>query len=263
MVSLISLHLSYKSRLRHDATMCGLVLLGLIGLSLANSEVDVPKKWKGKGSTTNLQQIMMGRCFDYLEIVNPSAGKKDCVKIWEEFLKAFSGKDPCNVRKEDYEQFLKLTDHDIPVNQSIFWSRTKDLIIKYTDVTQKYMPLERTLIGYLVDGLNWCGKSCSQGLDFESCPQWNDCENNAMRSFWRAASKNYAAKAHGMVTVMLNGSTNGNAFRNGSIFREIELENLDKKVTSVRLWIIDSIDGLDMPLQLLQCVENSDNPVCK
>ncbi|XP_059844897.1 ADP-ribosyl cyclase/cyclic ADP-ribose hydrolase 1-like [Hypanus sabinus] len=294
MFFLTGLHLSPKGRLRHDSTMRDLFLLGLV-LSLMNSAMVSAdsKEWKGKGSTRNLKEIMMGRCFDYLQSVNPSAGEKDCPKIWESFLNAFSGKDPCNIKMEDYEPFLKLADHDIPVNQSIFWSRTKDLLQKFTKITGKYMPLESTLTGYLTDGLNWCGRDSKPGPDYESCPEYNDCENHPLRSFWRVASQNYAAKAQGQVSVMLNGSANVDTFRSGSIFAEIELAQLDKeKVTSVHLWIMDNIDGPDKescgiasvaeleailaeknlkftcldnyrPIQMLQCVTNLDSPSCK
>ncbi|XP_051891974.1 ADP-ribosyl cyclase/cyclic ADP-ribose hydrolase 1 [Pristis pectinata] len=295
MLFLTALHISRKGSSRLNATICDLFLLGLIVLSLSTSAIasDDCKEWKGKGSTRNLKEIIMGRCFDYLETINPSTRGKSCSEIWESFLKAFSGKDPCNIRKEDYGPFLKLADHDIPVNQSIFWSRTKELLFKFTDVTKKFMPLESTLTGYLLNGLDWCGTACRPGLNYESCPEWNECENNAQRSFWRAASENYAAKARGEVSVMLNGSTNVNAFRKTSIFGEIELANLDlEKVTSVHLWIIDSINGPDKescgvgsvaelesilqeknvnytckdnygPVQMLQCVNKLDNPSCK
>ncbi|XP_072107985.1 ADP-ribosyl cyclase/cyclic ADP-ribose hydrolase 1-like [Mobula birostris] len=287
------LHLSHKGHLRHYSTMHGVFLLGLVLslMTMAMASAD-SKEWKGKGSTRNLKEIMMGRCFDYLQNINPSVGKKDCPKIWENFLNAFSGKDPCNIKMEDYEPFLKLADHDIPVNQSIFWSRTKELTVKYTKITEKLMPLESSLTGYLADGLNWCGRDSKPGPDYESCPEYNDCENNPMHSFWRAASQNYAAKAHGRVSVMLNGSANVDAFRENSIFGEIELAQLDKKkVTSVHLWIMDNINGPDKescgiasvaelesilkkknlkftcldnygPIQMLQCVTNPDNPSC-
>ncbi|XP_078267112.1 ADP-ribosyl cyclase/cyclic ADP-ribose hydrolase 2-like [Rhinoraja longicauda] len=295
MFLLISLHFCRKGQTTHSATMCDLVLLGLVALSLTKSPMAtaVPKKeWEGNGSTKNLKEIMIGRCFDYLENVNPSAGMKNCAEIWEEFLKVFNGKDPCSIKEQDYKKYLSFAEHAIPVNQSIFWSQTKAITFMFSHVTDTFMPLEDTLTGYLVDGLNWCGSRNIKGPNFESCPKWNDCENNAARSFWRAASKIYASKAQGVVTVMLNGSSTADTFRDNSIFAEIEVGNLDrKKVTLVRLWIIDNLMGPDnescgrgsvaelemilkektiqyvcednyRPVQILQCVNNADTPTC-
>lgn len=293
MFFLISLHFCRKGKSRNDATMCDLVLLGLVALSFTNPPVATKKEWKGHGSSKNLKEIMIGRCFDYLENVNPSAGVKDCTKIWDEFLKVFNGKDPCNIKEQDYNNFLRLVEHDIPVSQSIFWSQTREITSKFSEITASYMPLESTLTGYLVDGLNWCGSGSIKGPNYVSCPSWNDCENNAVRSFWRSASKMYASKAQGVVTVMLNGSSTANAFRDTSIFAEIEVGNLDKaKVTLVRLWIIDNLMGPDIescgsgsvgklelilkekgieyvcednhrPVQILLCVTKADSPTCK
>ncbi|XP_078401186.1 ADP-ribosyl cyclase/cyclic ADP-ribose hydrolase 1-like [Cetorhinus maximus] len=276
--------------------LTGLLLLGLMLLTHTErilAKDDSKTVWKGKGSTAKLKEIMIGRCFNYLGTINPNAGNKDCSKLWEAFLHVFSKKDPCKVTKEDYKPFLDLAGHDIPIDQSIFWSQTKGLILQYTDVTHNVMPLENTLIGYMLNGLNWCGKLSSPEPNFEGCPEWNDCVNNSVRSFWRAASESYAMKARGEVTVMLNGSARVKAFRTNSIFGEIELGKLDnKRVTSVQLWIMDNVDGPDKescgigsvaelekilkekkimysckdnykPVKMLQCLFKADHPSCE
>ncbi|XP_067857928.1 ADP-ribosyl cyclase/cyclic ADP-ribose hydrolase 1-like [Heptranchias perlo] len=295
MFLLNSLHLTGKGDPRHNATVRDLLLLGLMLLSHTEkilAEDNNEAVWKGKGSTANLKEIITGRCFDYIETKNTKAGNKNCSKLWEAFLHAFSYKDPCNITKEDYKPFLDLADHDIPANQSIFWSQTRKLTQHYTEVTEKLVPLESTLIGYMADGLNWCGKLSTPGPNYDACPGWNDCKNNSVRSFWRAASEVYATRAHGEVTVMLNGSARVRAFRNDSIFGEIELGHLDnKRVTLVRLWIMDNVDGPDKescglgsvaklekilnekkipyscrdnyrPVHILQCVDKSDYQSC-
>ncbi|XP_048417233.1 ADP-ribosyl cyclase/cyclic ADP-ribose hydrolase 1-like [Stegostoma tigrinum] len=287
---------SLKMFLLKNLHLTGLFLLGLVLLSYTErtlAKADTKTIWKGKGSTENLKEIIIGRCFNYLGIVNPDAGEKDCPKLWEAFLSAFSKKDPCKITKEDYKLFLDLAGHDIPINQSIFWSQTKRLILQYTDVTHKVMPLESTLIGYMVDGLNWCGKLSSSEPNFEACPGWNECENNSMRSFWKAASEDYAMRAQGEVTVMLNGSAYRETFRNNSIFGEIELGKLDNtRVTFVQLWIMDNINGPDKEscgvssvavlerilkqknikhsckdnykaAKMLQCIDNLEHPSCE
>lgn len=32
------------------------------------------KKWKGEGTTKNLESIVIGRCYNYIRIVNPAVG---------------------------------------------------------------------------------------------------------------------------------------------------------------------------------------------
>ncbi|XP_072435519.1 ADP-ribosyl cyclase/cyclic ADP-ribose hydrolase 1-like [Chiloscyllium punctatum] len=276
--------------------LTGLLLLGLV--LLGHTERPLAKAgnktvWTGEGSTENLKEIMIGRCFNYLGTVNVDAGEKDCPNLWKAFLSAFSEKDPCKITTEDYQPFLDLAGHDIPINQSIFWSQTKGLILQYTGVTHKVMPLESTLVGYMVDGLNWCGKLSSPEPNFEACPGWKECENNSISSFWKAASEDYARRAHGEVTVMLNGSARGDTFRNNSIFAEIELGELDNaRVTFVHLWIMDNIDGPDKEscdvgsvavlerilkeknisysckdnykaAKMLQCMDKLDHPSCR
>ncbi|KAG8453522.1 hypothetical protein GDO86_000231, partial [Hymenochirus boettgeri] len=169
-------------------------------------------QWNGKGTTPNLQSIVLGRCHDYTEIVNPSVGKKNCSEIWEAFLKAFVSKDPCSILPADYELYINLTFHDIPSSKSLFWENNKLLVHRYSDKTKRFMPLGDTLTGWLVDTLNWCGLASNPGLDYGSCPTTTDCENNPQESFWRIASVNYARHSSGDVQIMLNGSTPGGAF---------------------------------------------------
>ena len=43
------------------------------------------------------------------------------------------------------------------------------------------------VLGYLLNALEWCGSS--EGINYNECPEWTDCETSAKRSFWNAASK--------------------------------------------------------------------------
>ncbi|XP_041052661.1 ADP-ribosyl cyclase/cyclic ADP-ribose hydrolase 1-like isoform X3 [Carcharodon carcharias] len=135
-------------------------------------------------------------------------------------------------------------------------------ILQYTDVTHNVIPLENTLIGYMLNGLNWCGKLSSPEPNFEACPEWNNCVNNSMRSFWRAASESYAMKAHGEVTVMLNGSARVKAFRTNrescSIGSVSELEKVLKEKK-----IMYSCKDNYKPVKMLQCLFKVDHPSCE
>ena len=71
----------------------------------------------------------------------------------------------------------------------MFWSGVKELVHEYAADGQRYVTLEDTLIGYVVDGLVWCGQGSPPGMNYSRCPSWNDCPLEASESFWAAASK--------------------------------------------------------------------------
>lgn len=48
-------------------------LLGSILFMNNFSEVQ-GRKWKGEGTTQNLESISIGRCYDYIRVVNPAVG---------------------------------------------------------------------------------------------------------------------------------------------------------------------------------------------
>ena len=45
----------------------------------------------------------------------------------------------------------------------LFWSKTKEIVHAFTEKRSCYVTLEDTLLGFLLDGLTWCGKNESQG----------------------------------------------------------------------------------------------------
>ena len=74
------------------------------------------------------------------------------------------------------------------------------------------MTLEDTLLGYLADGLSWCGEPGSSDLNIWSCPDWKkDCRTNYLSVFWEVLSERFAESACNTVRVVLNGSLE-NAF---------------------------------------------------
>ncbi|KAM4807638.1 ADP-ribosyl cyclase/cyclic ADP-ribose hydrolase 2 [Rhinophrynus dorsalis] len=226
------------------------IVLGGLLFSKINSvrlqEVTV-KKWSGPGTTPNLEEIVIGRCYDYIETVNPSVGKKNCSAIWEAFKNAFVNKDPCSVLPADYELYIKLTLHDIPVNKSLFWENNKQLVHRYANKAIHYMPLGDTLIGWLGDNLNWCGRASDPGMEYSSCPTTKECENNAQESFWRIASVTYAQHSSGEIQIMLNGSTPGGAFPIPSFLADFEIPNFQRhNISCINIWVMDEIGGPDI-----------------
>ncbi|EFB27875.1 hypothetical protein PANDA_004359, partial [Ailuropoda melanoleuca] len=119
------------------------------------------KEWKGEGTTAHFYEILMGRCYTYTQIVRPELGHKDCQKIGKAFTSAFLSKDPCSSTEQDYEPLMELTNQAVPCNKTLFWSKSSQLAHDYTRVRQNMFTLEDTLLGYMADGLRWCGDSGS------------------------------------------------------------------------------------------------------
>ncbi|XP_021409991.2 ADP-ribosyl cyclase/cyclic ADP-ribose hydrolase 1 [Lonchura striata] len=276
--------------------LAALVLAVVLASLLTHGRHEVGPKmlqWKDRGTTKNLQEVVLGRCYSYITAQHPELGDKDCLKIWESLKDAFIYKNPCNITPEDYQPLMELASHPIPCNKSLFWSKTGDLVHRYTKSNQNFLTLEDTLLGYMADRVSWCGDPSAPGINYESCPKRNECENNPSSVFWKMASKMFAEAACGVVQVMLNGSVEAGAFRSSSIFGSIEIFNLDPdKVSEVHIWLMQNLGGPQSescsgqsiqrlisileernfkiicednyrPVQLLQCVHNPDHRDCR
>ncbi|KAJ6659403.1 hypothetical protein lerEdw1_019135 [Lerista edwardsae] len=156
---------------------------------------------------------------------------------------AFAYRDPCSMTDEDYQPLMDLASHFIPCNKSLFWSKTKDLVHRFTKANHDFLTLEDTLVGYIADELSWCG-DLATGINYQSCPKWSECENNPGTIYWKMASKMFAEAACGTVQVMLNGSIETGAFRNDSFFGGIEVPNLNPdKISTMHIWLMHDMDG--------------------
>ncbi|XP_035271141.1 ADP-ribosyl cyclase/cyclic ADP-ribose hydrolase 2-like isoform X2 [Anguilla anguilla] len=286
---------SQKSELScHFGMMSGGLAVCLLPLLVFPQSVVPQEKalWQGEGTTADLQEVILGRCYNYIRVVNPSVGEKNCTAIWNAFRDAFIYRDPCSVTDRDYQTFISLSLHSIPPNKALFWEKNKQLVHSYSDTGRRMMPLGETLIGWLGDDLTWCGNSSGEGLDSVSCPTTAECENNPVESFWRIASSTYANLSSGVIQVMLNGSVSDGTFPENSFFANYELPYLRKdKVSKVQIWIMDDIEGPDVescgtksvavlqqileqkgfeytcadnyrPVRILQCVDSPSHPAC-
>nr|XP_042107027.1 ADP-ribosyl cyclase/cyclic ADP-ribose hydrolase 2-like [Ovis aries] len=134
--------------------------------------------------------------------------------------------------------------------------------------------------------------SLRTGLDYQSCPTSEDCENNPVDYFWRTASIQYARDSSGVISVMLNGSEPAGAYPVKGFFADFEIPYLQKdKITQIDIWVMHEIgepkvescgegsvklleERLDKmgfqysctddyrPVKLLKCVEHSTHPDC-
>ncbi|KAK5898122.1 hypothetical protein CgunFtcFv8_015566 [Champsocephalus gunnari] len=194
------------------------------------------------GTTPNIKHIVVGRCFNYITLVNPSL-RLDCEEIWRQFEEAVVRQSSCNVTVEDYNHMFYAMAQTWPCDRFLFWSKTRTLMHIYTAVVPHYWTLEDTLVGYMFNDLIWCGQEEDSGFDFSSCPDWSACRNHPVYSLWRQASQNFAEMACGNITVLLNGSI-VNAFSRKSMFGSVELESLNTcRVDYVNIKVVTNLDG--------------------
>uniref|UniRef100_A0A8C8YV88 ADP-ribosyl cyclase/cyclic ADP-ribose hydrolase 1 n=1 Tax=Prolemur simus TaxID=1328070 RepID=A0A8C8YV88_PROSS len=202
-----------------------------------------PHKWNGPGTTEHFAAIVLGRCSNYTQTAPLAPRNVDCQKIQETFKNAFISKNPCNITEEDYQPLMKLTTQTIPCNKTLFWSRAKQVAHQYTQLHQDMFTLEDTLLGYLADGLMWCGDAGTSEVDHQSCPDWKkDCPNNPVSVFWKIASQRFAEAACGVVHVILNG-TISKTFDENSTFGSVEVIHLrPERVQALHAWVIYNVE---------------------
>ena len=194
-----------------------------------NSHVTiVPLK---NGTAYNIEEIIKGRCYFYLNLQrNSNCGivpvNYDCNSIWNAFKNAVIRKSPCDIKIEDFKEFFKLASHSVPSDSSVFWSGTYN---SYHDIVKlkSYLSLEDTFSGYLLDGLRFCSSNALSDFNYETCPF--DCVSiNSV--FWNAASIEFAKKASGHVRLILNGTRTIGAISNSSTFMKYELPYLENNM---------------------------------
>ncbi|XP_056155822.1 ADP-ribosyl cyclase/cyclic ADP-ribose hydrolase 1-like [Lampris incognitus] len=251
-----------------------------------------PSEFKAEaGTTPNLKHIVVGRCYNYITLVNPTM-RYDCEEIWRGFEEAVVRRSSCNVKVKDYRRMFRAMPQTWPCNRFLFWSKTRTLMHSYAAVMRHFWTLEDTLVGYMFNDLVWCGQEEDIGFDFNSCPEWSACVNHPVYSLWRQASQNFAESACGNITVLLNGSID-KAFNRKSMFGSVELDSLNPRMVDyVNIKVVANLEGPfiescsegsvvdlieilrsrgfrwtctdnDLALMILQCIQNPKQSSCQ
>lgn len=208
------------------------------------------------GTTKYLAEIFSGRCSDYTDCTlphsfqcktNPQRSLVNCTAALYEFLQAFAKVDPCNVPDDAYDKLLtEAMIHSEP-DETLFWSGTMEIAINIATVTSRYTSIERTLAGYILNGLTWCGQAAhgvTPTYQTSSCPRCINGKPDASYQFWRSASRHFAAQARGDVSLLLDSTRKNGAFRNTSTFAMEELPNIDPmKVDHVYIHLVQNVSA--------------------
>ncbi|XP_036056997.1 ADP-ribosyl cyclase/cyclic ADP-ribose hydrolase 2 isoform X2 [Onychomys torridus] len=217
-------------------------------------------RWSGEGTTPHLQSIFLGRCAEYTTLLSLQPGNKNCTAIWEAF-KVVLDKDPCSVLPSDYDLFINLSRHAIPRDKSLFWENNHLLVTSFAENTRRLMPLCDVLYGRVGDFLSWCRQENASGLDYQSCPMSEDCENNAVDSYWKSASMQYSRDSSGVINVMLNGSEPKGAYPvKGESCGEGSVKILEDRLEALGFQH-SCIDDYP-PVKFLMCVDHTTHPDC-
>ena len=71
-----------------------------------------------KGSTPNIKEIFLGRCYAYLDFNNFKLPEKiTCPILWSDFSSVFATHEPCQIDPTQYEGFFKEASSPVPPNQ--------------------------------------------------------------------------------------------------------------------------------------------------
>jgi ADP-ribosyl cyclase 1 len=97
--------------------------------------------------------------------------------------------------------------------------------------------LENTLAGYLLDELTFCSIEGYNDFLYNICPIDSGLKINV--PYWHAAAYNFALKAKGEITIILNGTNENGALDLNSIFSTYQLPYFHAdKVNSVKILIL-------------------------
>ncbi|KAF3825326.1 hypothetical protein GH733_005960, partial [Mirounga leonina] len=166
----------------------------LLLLVVAGAAGAAGARWRGEGTTPHLQSIILGRCAEYVALLNPDQR------------------------------------HSIPRDKSLFWEDNHLLVTSYSENARRLVPLCNVLYGTIGDFLSWCRQENASGLDYQSCPTSEDCENNPVDSFWKRASMQ------------------------GILWRR-HCENPGRETE-------ENGFSVQLPVKLLKCVDHSTHPDC-
>lgn len=94
-----------SDRNRSKNELRNLSYISLLLVALINNSTELT------GSTQNLKEIVIGRCWDYqyMKFANrPRPVWKNCTRVWDVFHKSFAFKDPCKLKFADYEPYFEI-----------------------------------------------------------------------------------------------------------------------------------------------------------
>ena len=168
---------------------------------------------------------------------NTAINRTTCMRAWNAFLSAISGKDPSTVTQMDYDSYYQVLPIMVARNQALFWSGTFSLAegISLMDPTicSSFTEPSAASVNGLGADVCWCGRSGTDGVD---CV--NVCNGNPGFQFWASFSAMLGMRAEGVAFWLAWGERPGGTYQNTSFFALYELPYLQPPRVS-RLVVLD------------------------
>lgn len=114
----------------------------MVILSLQTILGSLPKRYKG--TTPDLREIIIGRCWDYqrLTIENPYENEDlrvdvDCDEVWKVLNETLAYKDPCKITTKSYDKFFNLIDNGKDLKDQVCFVRVVYECFKLSDLNTR------------------------------------------------------------------------------------------------------------------------------
>uniref|UniRef100_UPI0037E725C8 ADP-ribosyl cyclase/cyclic ADP-ribose hydrolase 1-like n=1 Tax=Semicossyphus pulcher TaxID=241346 RepID=UPI0037E725C8 len=179
--------------------------------------------------TAEFRATFLKKCEEFPE------KKQICEKILATFEQAYVGKNKNEVSEKNYNQVFAETPFTHPCEKTLLWSGTYEIAHEFAWSSKCFFTLEDTLLGHVLDKLEWCGEKGNKETFTEHC---TDVKPNPVSSFWEKASITIGQYACGHVTAMLDGERPAPYFPT-TFFALYEVANLQSpKVTQLTVVLV-------------------------
>lgn len=192
-------------------------------------------------TTSHLQEVFLGKCYDR----NPVG--TNCSLLWSLFSSA-AALDNTVVSNANYAPFFEVANFSTGPNRALFWSGNMAFALAVASNDPRYVTVEETSTGYVMNSLVWCGAPGAQPPAFDyvgPCPYPSNDTYYGMQGVWSTTSALFAQGASGNISVLLEpqpqyrNSGVYQAYRNTSIFSQIEIPNMDtSKIQSMSILLL-------------------------
>jgi len=192
-------------------------------------------------TTPHLQEVFLGKCYDH----NPVG--TNCSLLWTLFSSA-ADMDNTVVTNASYAPFFQVANFSTGPNRALFWSGNMAFALAVASNDPRFVTVEETSTGYVMNSLIWCGVHGANPPAFDyvgPCPYPSNATYFGMQGFWSTTSALFAQGASGNISVLLEPQPlyrNGGlyqAYRNTSIFSQIEIPNMNtSKVQSIAILLL-------------------------
>ncbi|CAH8454082.1 unnamed protein product [Schistosoma turkestanicum] len=197
-----------------------------------------------------LSEIVKSRCIQWT--IEHRAYDISCNEVWNSFesiLLSPAAQSECVMKSELYDDFVRHLfeleqqnqQQNLTQSERYFHSQVLKVIRGICKRLGVCRSLETTFAGYLFDDLDWCDGSLTGNTKYGTACGCNS-SSSVVYAFWKSASAEYARRASGNISLVLNGSAKA-PFDENRTFGKIELPQLKfPRVNQITVKLIYNLD---------------------